>query len=70
MVTFLAIACYVLVIKEINSTKYNPIDIFHVMRNLKATFYNNQMTIKESDKKMKDIIKHLKIILPSNTYIN
>jgi hypothetical protein len=70
MVTFLAIACYILIIKEINSNKYKTIDVFHVMRNLKATFCNNQMIIKEPDKKIKDIIKHLKIILASNIHKN
>jgi transposase len=69
MVSFFATIVYVLTTQMLDTTNFSPTGIYHCMRNLSISYYdNNKFIIKELDKKMNDIVKHFKFDLPKSIF--
>jgi hypothetical protein len=65
MLSFLSTAAYILTMKEINSNKFCPIGVYHLMKNLRVKIFDTKIIIQEPTKKMREIIDHLKLELPN-----
>ena len=64
MLSFLSTVAYMLINNLLDGTKFCGDDAFRALHNLKCKVFDNQILVKEPNKKINDIAKHLKIEIP------
>jgi len=65
MLVFLASIVHLLLVEKLMESKYSAAQALSIFRNLKCKVYGNTILVKEPVKKMNDISKFLKFIIPS-----
>jgi hypothetical protein len=67
MLSFLATTAYIISNKMLEETGVCAMGAFHLMRRLKVKIFENRYIVQECNRKMNDIIKHLKFTIPTTS---
>jgi hypothetical protein len=66
LLSFLAATVYIAANNLLDGSNNCAMSAFHLFRNLKCKVFNKQAIVLEPNKRMNDIVKHLKLSLPSS----